>query len=115
MLIQNKIQILPQPARESNRTQARFGVIYLLYSFALKRMRRRPEESPFKRSYQVIITRQYMYTRICASLGLRMKFKTLFISDEENTAIILISHSSLIIIFIHAIFGPLPGGLYFEC
>ena len=27
---------------------------------------------------------------MCASLGLRMKFKTLFMSDEKNTAIVLV-------------------------
>ena len=33
---------------------------------------------------------------MCASLGLRMKCKTLFMSEEENTAIILIFPSFLI-------------------
>ena len=33
-------------------------------------------------------------TRICASLGLRMKFKTLFMSDEEKHGIILICQIS---------------------
>ena len=35
-------------------------------------------------------------TRICASLGLRMKFITFFMSDEEKHSIILICHYFLI-------------------
>ena len=76
--------------------QLRFGepwlLKYLLGALILIAIHR--SEDPLALCYGI-----YFYvTRICASLGLRMKLKTLFMSDEEKHAIILICHSILIII-----------------